>query len=226
MKILKLGGPVVIALCLVTFAYAHHSAAGVDQTKTVTLEGVVKEFKWANPHSYLEIEVKNAKGVAEIWNLEMMPPTYLVRAGWKSNTVKAGDTIYYSSGYMVLDQVTLNPNDEKYQFKPTDTALMAHIQIRSVDGTKYIAKPVYYVRNNQSNFILDTVFSQGLAVGLSRVVDAQHVEISVKESSRLAPFVALKVLQFPFINLLWIGTILMILGFAMSMGRRLTQLSK
>ena len=147
-------------------------------------------------------------------------------AQFKTNTVKAGDTIFYSSGYMILDQVTLNPNDEKYQFKPTDTALMAHLQIRSVDGTKYIAKPVYYVRNNLSNFILDTVYSQGLAVGLSRVVDAQHVEISVKESSRLAPFVALKVLEFPFINLLWIGTILMILGFAMSMGRRLTQVSK
>ncbi|HSB91740.1 MAG TPA: cytochrome c-type biogenesis CcmF C-terminal domain-containing protein, partial [Flavitalea sp.] len=147
-------------------------------------------------------------------------------ARFKTNIVKAGDTIFYSSGYMVLDQVTLNPNDDKYQFKPTDTALMAHLQIRSVDGTKYLAKPVYYVRNNQSNFILDTVYSQGLAVGLSRVVDAQHVEISVKESSRLAPFVALKVLEFPFINLLWIGTILMILGFAMSMGRRLTLLSK
>jgi cytochrome c-type biogenesis protein CcmF len=48
----------------------------------------------------------------------------------------------------------------------------------------------------------------------------------VKESSRLAPFVALKVLEFPFINLLWIGTILMILGFAMSMGRRLTLMSR
>ena len=147
-------------------------------------------------------------------------------ARFKSTAVKTGDTIYYSSGYMVLEQVSLNPNDDRYHFKPTDTALMAHLQIRSVDGTKYVAKPVYYVENNQSKYILDTVFSQGLAVGLSKVVDAQHVEISVKESSRLAPFVALKVLQFPFINLLWIGTILMVLGFAMSMGRRLTLIGK
>jgi hypothetical protein len=69
----------------------------VDQSKTVSLEGVVKEFKWANPHSYLEIEVKNAKGVTEIWNLEMMPPTYLVRAGWKSNTVKPGDKVKFTA---------------------------------------------------------------------------------------------------------------------------------
>ena len=72
---------------------AHHSAAGVDQTKTVTVEGVVKEFKWANPHAWLEVEVPNAKGGSDLWNFEMTSPTFLVRAGWKSNTVKAGDKV-------------------------------------------------------------------------------------------------------------------------------------
>jgi Family of unknown function (DUF6152) len=97
MKILKISGSVLIALCIAASAYAHHSAAGIDQTKTVTAEGVVKEFKWANPHSWLEIEVQNSKGVPEIWNLEMNPPTYLVRAGWKSTTVKPGDKVKFSA---------------------------------------------------------------------------------------------------------------------------------
>ena len=72
---------------------AHHSAAGVDQSKTVTVEGVVKQFKWANPHAWLEVEVPNAKGGSDLWNFEMTSPTFLVRAGWKSNTVKAGDKV-------------------------------------------------------------------------------------------------------------------------------------
>jgi hypothetical protein len=97
MKILRIGAALVIALSLSLSAYAHHSAAGVDQSKTVTHEGIVKEFRWANPHSYLEVEVKNEKGLIEIWNLEMMPPTYLVRAGWKSSTVKAGDKIKFTA---------------------------------------------------------------------------------------------------------------------------------
>ena len=97
MKVLKVGGPLVIALCIAGSAYAHHSAAGIDQTKTVTNEGIVKEFRWANPHSWLEIEVKDSKGVPQIWNLEMMPPTFLVRAGWKSTTVKAGDKIKFTA---------------------------------------------------------------------------------------------------------------------------------
>lgn len=97
MKATKVGGAVVIALFIAISAYAHHSAAGIDQSKSVTQEGTVKEFKWANPHSWLEIEVVNSKGATEIWNLEMNPPAYLVRAGWKSTTVKAGDKIKFTA---------------------------------------------------------------------------------------------------------------------------------
>ena len=98
MKSLRIGVLLAIAICVVAAsAYAHHSAAGIDQQKTVSLEGVVKEFKWANPHSWIELEVKNAKGDTEVWNLEMNPPSYLVRAGWKSTTIKPGDKIKFSA---------------------------------------------------------------------------------------------------------------------------------
>ena len=93
MKGLGIAILLVIALCLATSAYAHHSAAGIDQTKTVTGEGTLKQFKWANPHSWIEMEVQNKAGATEVWNLEMNPPTYLVRAGWKSTTIKPGDKI-------------------------------------------------------------------------------------------------------------------------------------
>jgi Family of unknown function (DUF6152) len=97
MKALPVVGSLILALCVAGAAYAHHSAAGVDQTKTVSHEGIVKTFKWANPHSWLELEVQNDKGATETWNLEMNPPSYLVRAGWKSNTVKPGDKIKFTA---------------------------------------------------------------------------------------------------------------------------------
>jgi hypothetical protein len=74
-------------------ANAHHSAAGIDRTKSVTVEGTVKHFKWGNPHSWLEIEVPNAKGGVDLWNFEMNPPAYLVRSGWKATSVKSGDKV-------------------------------------------------------------------------------------------------------------------------------------
>ena len=67
-------------------AWAHHSGAGVDRTRTVTITGVVKEFRWTNPHSWIDLEVTDAKGTA-VWSIEMNPPPYLVRSGWKASTL-------------------------------------------------------------------------------------------------------------------------------------------
>jgi hypothetical protein len=74
-------------------AYAHHSMAGFERNKTVTLNGTVKQFKWANPHSWIELEVTNDKGAVDIWNVEMTSPAVLVRAGWKSTTLRPGDKV-------------------------------------------------------------------------------------------------------------------------------------
>ena len=72
---------------------AHHSAAGIDQTKTVTVVGVVKEFKWANPHSWIDLDVTDESGQTKVWSIEMTAPAYLARAGWKSTTIKPGDKV-------------------------------------------------------------------------------------------------------------------------------------
>ena len=81
------------AVLVSSAAYAHHSAAGIDRSKSVTVEGVVKAFKWGNPHSWLDVEVVNSKGGSDLWSFEMNPPAYLVRSGWKSTSVKAGDKV-------------------------------------------------------------------------------------------------------------------------------------
>ena len=83
----------VIALCIASAAYAHHSSAGIDTTKTIVVEGTVKTFKWANPHSWIQLEVLNSKGVAELWDFEMTSPALLVPNGWKATTLKAGDKV-------------------------------------------------------------------------------------------------------------------------------------
>lgn len=75
---------------------AHHSGAGVDRTRTVTVTGTVKEFRWTNPHSWIDLDVPNDKGGSDIWSIEMNPPAYLVRAGWKASTIKPGDRVTVS----------------------------------------------------------------------------------------------------------------------------------
>ena len=93
----QIAGSLIAVLLAVTPAVAHHAAAGIDRSKTVTIEGTVKQFQWANPHSWLEIEVPNSKGGTDLWNFEMTSPTFLVRAGWKSTSVKKGDKVKVSA---------------------------------------------------------------------------------------------------------------------------------
>jgi cytochrome c-type biogenesis protein CcmF len=141
-------------------------------------------------------------------------------SGYKKYPVKIGDTLFYSAGYITFDSVTANPRNEKYQFKPTDTAIQANLTVTAKGVKTFQAKPVFYVANNQTRQVPDTVHSEGLELSLLRVVDNQRLEIGVKESTRLTPYIALKVLQFPFIYLVWIGTVIMIVGLIMSMVRR------
>jgi len=82
-----------IPLTLAVSSLAHHSPAVFDRTREVKLVGTVREFRWSNPHSFIELDVRNEKGVVEPWAVEMNPPSYLVKAGWKSSTVKAGDMV-------------------------------------------------------------------------------------------------------------------------------------
>ena len=77
----RLAAIFVFVVGMASLATAHHSMAGFDRNKTVTLVGTVKQFKWANPHAWVELEVTNEKGETVSWNVEMTSPGVLVRAG-------------------------------------------------------------------------------------------------------------------------------------------------
>ena len=83
----------LIAFSGAVSAVAHHSPVVFDRTKEIKLVGSVKEFRWSNPHSFIELDVRNEKGEIELWAVEMNPPSYLVRAGWRASTVKPGDVV-------------------------------------------------------------------------------------------------------------------------------------
>jgi hypothetical protein len=74
-------------------AYAHHSFAMFDATKTVTLNGTVKNFEWTNPHMWLTISVPQASGQPIEYPLEMQGIAGAVKLGWKRDTARPGDQI-------------------------------------------------------------------------------------------------------------------------------------
>ena len=69
---------------------AHHSAAMFEKEKTITVEGVVKEFQYTNPHSWLLVDVRNKNGSVTTWGFEAEGPSTLQRAGIRPSDFKAG----------------------------------------------------------------------------------------------------------------------------------------
>jgi hypothetical protein len=85
-----------LAACLgvVPLAHAHHSFAMFDPNRAITLRGVVKEFRWTNPHVFIQVVAAvEGEGDGGEWSIEMTSPEHLARAGWKPGMLKGGDAV-------------------------------------------------------------------------------------------------------------------------------------
>ena len=69
---------------------AHHSATMFEPQRTITVEGVVKEFQYTNPHSWLLVDVTGTDGTVTTWGFEAEGPSTLQRAGIRPSTFPAG----------------------------------------------------------------------------------------------------------------------------------------
>ena len=83
----------IAALSLAAPAHAHHSHANVFE-ETIVIDGTVKEFEGANPHSWVTLEVVNSDtGEPEDWLVEARAPAQLLRRGWQRDSLKPGDVV-------------------------------------------------------------------------------------------------------------------------------------
>ena len=86
-----------LALLMVVYAGmagAHHSFAMFDQEHPMEVDGVVKDFKYTSPHTFIILTIKDKDGTAEDWNLEGGSPSALARDGWNNKSLKPGDELH------------------------------------------------------------------------------------------------------------------------------------
>ena len=101
---------------------AHHSISAVyDGSRQVTIEGIVTEFQFVNPHPFVTIDVKHDSGSEQQWRLDMDNRSELAEIGITSQTLKPGDRIV----------VTGNPARTKSQ------SLYIRRLDRPADGFRY-----------------------------------------------------------------------------------------
>lgn len=85
---------IVVLLVLGSSGLAHHNSAPLyDDSKSVTVEGTVKEFRFINPHARVHVAVVDASGKSVEWMAEGANAGVLRRLGWTGNEMKAGDRV-------------------------------------------------------------------------------------------------------------------------------------
>ncbi|MEY3539654.1 MAG: hypothetical protein RL188_1071 [Bacteroidota bacterium] len=130
------------------------------------------------------------------------------------NQIAVGDSIFYSNGYIKLEKVNVNPPGDR----PAGVnELRLQLNVVSKEGLKYEAEPGILLEGLNLTSKVDTVKAQNLVLSFNKVIDQEKgiLEIGVKESTALTNLITLKVYEFPWINLLWLGVIVTTIGFMM-----------
>jgi cytochrome c-type biogenesis protein CcmF len=133
---------------------------------------------------------------------------------FKPINITVGDSIFYSNGYIKLEKVNVNPSGDR----PAGVnELRLQLNVVSKEGLKYVAEPGILLEGLNLTSKVDTVKAQNLVLSFNKVIDQEKgiLEIGVKESTALTNLITLKVYEFPWINLLWLGVIVTTIGFMM-----------
>jgi len=76
---------------------AHHSFSAVyDDKRVITVEGVVTQFRFVNPHAMMSLDVTDKSGKVEKWTVEFAGRLNLIEGGWTLETIKPGERIKVS----------------------------------------------------------------------------------------------------------------------------------
>jgi cytochrome c-type biogenesis protein CcmF len=141
----------------------------------------------------------------------------------KTQMMKVGDTTFSSNSIITLAGLDTHIDKVKYHLKSSDIAVGAMLNITDVNDKKYSAEPVYVITNDVVQPIDDMVKDLGLKFSFTKVNPESHqVEISVSESKRTAKdFIVMEAIVFPYINVLWMGCVIMVIGTILSIRQRI-----
>jgi cytochrome c-type biogenesis protein CcmF len=142
-------------------------------------------------------------------------------ATFKPNILKPGDSLFYSSGYLVLENVKSKDSLPPELFASGDNVYEAPIKVYSKTGSIFSVTSRLAIVKGEYITIPDTLTSEGMVLQLQKVNPDKSIELGVKESDAVMKFVTLKAYKYPFINLLWFGVIITAIGITISMVRRI-----
>lgn len=136
-----------------------------------------------------------------------------------------GDSLLYSDGVVILRGLKKDVQIKDIEIGPNDIGVGAELEIITTDSKTYKARPLFIIKGGLQFGLPAEIEDAGLKFYFNGIDPAAgKIEISLLEKKeKQRDYIIMKAILFPYINLLWGGTIIMVIGFVISIVRRVKE---
>jgi cytochrome c-type biogenesis protein CcmF len=139
----------------------------------------------------------------------------------EESMLKIGQEFFANDYVCVLESLDRIPTVEGVELGAEDVAVKAKIKVSGEHGD-YYAEPIFLIKNKMVGRIPDEINDLGLRFTLLSIHPETN-SFSLGINTRQKDWIVIKALEKPFINILWIGTLVLMAGFVIAMNRRIRE---
>ena len=137
----------------------------------------------------------------------------------QEHIIKVGDTIKFSSSIAILDTINPSADPGDLEVREGDIAVGAQIRYLTLDSN-YMIEPIYLIQNRIARSIPIRVEGKEITFIFTKILpETEEIEMTVVQ--KFPPYIIMKAIIFPFINLVWAGALIMAIGIMISISKRL-----
>jgi cytochrome c-type biogenesis protein CcmF len=140
----------------------------------------------------------------------------------EEHIVKQGDTLFINDYVTILDEMERLTSLPAIPLAPDDIAIKAHIRILGKEGKTYSLHPVYVIKISEKGMVgIVPDINEDLGIRIALLsIDPKTESFTLGVNTSQKDYIVLKVVEKPLINILWLGTFLLVIGMIMAIVRR------
>ncbi len=160
---------------------------------------------------------------------------------YRTLRLKEGESVGFEGYRVHLVRLNRRVEHPHYDAQDGDLAVAAQLRITAPDSTSAEVAPVFLIRDSRPLNLKDEVAQWGLHFRFENIdpntatmtilaakapEDLQRIPIEIAENAPRSDYIVLEAIVFPGINLVWLGSLLMLLGLGLSAWNRWAQRSR
>ncbi len=139
-------------------------------------------------------------------------------------TVRKGENFYLNDYVSVLEDVQRVTEVDGINLKGNDAAVKAIIKIAGETGD-YFAEPIYIIKDKNVGKLEAKVSDLAIRIKIDKIVPEEGAFTFTYQTTQ-KDWIILEAVEKPYVNLLWLGTLILSIGFCVAISRRYTEFKK